>query len=163
MFSPGHVVHERFLLCPFEAIFVKQLVPLELAFVAVQGTAKTRLFGILNGLHERPKLLGYVLNTLNRAGGGGAGMAHSQAGSDFRLRQSIQPSLDPDEKKIIGDEPCLGAIPRLDVVARFLGERDKYSAMDFSKRTSGQPSVDMCITQLRTNLEKRIQQYNAKA
>ncbi|MEK7677416.1 MAG: ParA family protein [Verrucomicrobiota bacterium] len=112
---------------------------------------------------ERPKLLGYVLNTLNRAGGGGAGMAHSQAGSDFRLRQSIQPSLDPDEKRIVGDKPCLGAIPRLDVIARFLGERDKYSAMDFSKRTSGQPSVDSCITELRTNLEKRIQQYNAKA
>jgi hypothetical protein len=35
--------------------------------------------------------------------------------------------------------------------------------MDFSKRTSGQPSVDTCITELSANLEKRIQQYNAKA
>jgi hypothetical protein len=69
---------------------------------------------------ERPKLLGYVLNTLNRAGGGGSGMSHSQAGSEFRLRQSIQPSLDASEKAIVGDEPCLGAIPRLDVVLDFL-------------------------------------------
>jgi len=105
---------------------------------------------------ERPKLLGYVLNALNRAGGG---MVNSQAVAEFRLQQSIQSSLDPNEKKVIGANPCLGKIPRLDVIAKFLGEDNKYSRFDFSNHTSAQLSVDECIKDLRNNLQQRIQKY----
>ncbi|MCX7827321.1 MAG: ParA family protein, partial [Verrucomicrobiae bacterium] len=85
--------------CPPNKMFLTQAMLRACAFyVAVTIPDAISIYGMPRLLrwvkaipvHERPKLLGYVLNTLNRAGGGGAGMAHSQAGADYRLRQSIQ-------------------------------------------------------------------------
>jgi cellulose biosynthesis protein BcsQ len=93
---------------------------------------------------ERPKMLGYVLNTINRTGGSPAGMVISQQAATNRLEQDLLGSLSRYEKVIMGNSPSLGGVPRLDAIARFLGDqKDVY--LDFARRTSGQKPIDDCM------------------
>jgi len=113
---------------------------------------------------DRPKLLGYVLNAINRAGGARGGKVYSQQSASARLRRSIQGDLDEVERKVIGSSPLLGEIPRLDVIARFLGEDEaKFSRYEFSRRTSGQPTVQECVGAITDEILHRIGAYGAKA
>jgi cellulose biosynthesis protein BcsQ len=106
---------------------------------------------------DRPKLLGYVLNALNRSGGGTVG---SQQRAHADLIRNVQTSLNPDERKVLGGDALVGVLPRLDVIARFLGE-DKTAFLDFGRSTSAQPSVQSCATGLRDKLVNRIQSFHA--
>jgi cellulose biosynthesis protein BcsQ len=112
---------------------------------------------------DRPKLLGYVLNAINRAGGTRGGKVYSQQSAAARLRRSIQGDLDDVETAVIGEAPLIGEIPRLDVIARFLGEEDaKFSRYEFSRRTSGQPTVQDCLRVITDEILRRIGAYRAK-
>lgn len=106
---------------------------------------------------DRPRLLGYVLNALNRSGGGPRGTS-SQQGAQFDLLRNVRTSLHADELKVIGSTPDVGVIPRLDVIARFLGE-DKSAIQDFKKRTSGQATVDGCMGGVRDTVIDRIEKF----
>lgn len=106
---------------------------------------------------DRPRLLGYVLNALNRSGGGSRGTS-SQQGAQHDLLKNVQSSLLEDERTVLGNKPAVGWIPRLDVIARFLGE-DKSAIHDFKKKTSMQPTVDDCIGDIRTIVEGRIAHF----
>ena len=105
---------------------------------------------------DRPKLLGYVLNALNRAGGG---MVGSQQRAHADLVRSVLTVLQPSEQTVLGNKALVGEIPRLDVIARFLGE-DKSAITEFSVKKSGQPTVDACITAIRNVVTDRITRYN---
>jgi cellulose biosynthesis protein BcsQ len=109
---------------------------------------------------DRPKLLGYVLNALNRTGGGARGTG-SQQRAQHDLLRNVRNSLTQQEKNVLGDTADVGVIPRLDVIARFLGE-DKSAIRDFSKRTSQQPSVDECLISIRDAVANRIDSFHAK-
>ena len=111
---------------------------------------------------DRPKLLGYVLNAINRTGGLPGGKVYSQQSAEATLERSIQRDLDKMEKDVIGSDPCVGVIPRLDAIARFLGEQTKFSRYDFSRRTSRQPTIDECLSVLTEEVLKRIGDYRAK-
>lgn len=112
---------------------------------------------------ERPRLLGYVLNAINRTGGIPGGKVYSQQAAEAELRRSIMAYLQPVEREVLGDDPCIGGVPRLDVVARFLGEKThKFARLDFSRHTSQQPSVDDCMEGLTATLIKRMRDYHAK-
>ena len=80
---------------------------------------------------DRPRLLGYVLNAINRTGGVPGGKVYSQQTAESRLEKSIQFDLEPIEKKILNDNPLIGVIPRLDAIARFLAEKTKFSRLEF--------------------------------
>jgi len=113
--------------------------------------------------NDRPKLLGYILNAINRIGGPPGGKVYSQQAAEARLLRNIQSSLDKTEKEIIGENPLVGVIPRLDAVARFLNERDaKFSRDDFKRSRSGQPSIDECLTDITKEIIRRIGEYNDK-
>jgi chromosome partitioning protein len=112
---------------------------------------------------DRPLLLGYILNAINRTGGSPAGKVYSQQTAEFRLRRNIQTDLEPVEKQVLGDDPCIGVIPRLDAIARFLGEqRSKITRFDFSHSTSRQPTIDQCLKVLVEKLISRMGSYRAK-
>lgn len=112
---------------------------------------------------DRPKLLGYVLNAINRTGGAPGGKVISQQSAESRLERTIQADLDRIEKEVIGSDPLVGMIPRLDVIARFLSEGAmKFSQHDFSRKTSGQPTVDECLTNITKTVLERIGEYRAK-
>lgn len=112
---------------------------------------------------DRPKLLGYVLNAINRTGGAPGGKVYSQQAAAARLRRSIQGDLADVERSVIGDSPMIGEIPRLDVIARFLGEAGtKFSRFELSRRTSGQPTVQECLTTITDEILRRIGAYRAK-
>jgi cellulose biosynthesis protein BcsQ len=112
---------------------------------------------------ERPFLLGYVLNAVNRTGGSVKGKVNSQVTAEARLRTRILANLKPSEKTVLTPDPCLGSVPRLDAVARFLGERDaKFSRSALQMHTSSQPSVDECLSALVDTLIARISAYNAQ-
>jgi cellulose biosynthesis protein BcsQ len=106
---------------------------------------------------DRPKLLGYVLNALNRSGGG---MVGSQQRAHADLIRNILTSLQPDEQKVLKGDGMVGMLPRLDVIARFLGE-DKTVFFEFKKSTSAQPSVEICAKGLRDKVLERIQAFHA--
>lgn len=109
---------------------------------------------------EKPLLLGYILNALNRHGGG---MVVSQQASEADLLRNIQRNLEPIEKQVLGDEPSVGELPRLDIIARFLAsKKHKLERLDFGRRTSGQPSVDECMEEITATVLKRIKDYRAK-
>ena len=110
---------------------------------------------------QRPRMLGYVLNAVNRTGGG---MVSSQWAERKPLARRLPGELDDHEKKVIGDAPEVGLIPRLDVIARFLGEvGTKWSRADFRRRTSGQPTVDECFGEITEEVLRRMGKYgNAK-
>jgi len=112
---------------------------------------------------DRPKMLGYVLNAVNRIGGPPGGMVYSQQASMARLEMNIKKELDQIELHVIGDNPNIGVIPRLDIIARFLNERNtKYSKEEFKRQKSGQESVDACLTKIMTEVIKRIHTYREK-
>jgi cellulose biosynthesis protein BcsQ len=112
---------------------------------------------------DRPKLLGYVLNAINRTGGAPAGKVYSQQTAEGRLERTIQSDLDSTERDVIGSDPLVGMIPRLDVIARFLSEGAmKFSQHDFAKKTSGQPTVDECLTNITETVLERMGEYRAK-
>ena len=105
---------------------------------------------------DRPKLLGYVLNALNRAGGG---MVGSQQRAHVDLVRDVRTTLQPDEQKVLGTDALLGVLPRLDVIARFLGE-DKSAFLEFAKSKSGQPSVEACAKNIRDKVVNRIKSFH---
>lgn len=112
---------------------------------------------------ERPYLLGYVLNAVNRTGGSARGKVNSQVTAEARLKTRILANLNPSEKAVLTPDPCLGSVPRLDAVARFLGERDaKFSRSALQMHTSSQPSVDECLSALVDALIARMNKYNAQ-
>lgn len=110
---------------------------------------------------DRPKLLGYVLNAINRTGGAPGGKVYSQQSAEARLERSIKGDLDRVENDIIGSDPLVGVIPRLDAIARFLGEQTKFSQFDFSRRTSGQPTIEECLLDITNQVLQRIGAYRA--
>lgn len=112
---------------------------------------------------ERPKLLGYILNAINRTGGVPGGMTYSQQSAELELEKNVKRDLDKAEQKIIGSDPLIGAVPRLDAIARFLGERTtKITRHEFTHKTSGQPTIDDCLRGITKEVLRRIKEYSAK-
>lgn len=112
--------------------------------------------------NEKPKLLGVVLNAVNRAGGNEFGTTNQQA-AEKDLLISIIRDLDATEKLIIGNRPIISHIPRLDVVSRFLGQgAEKIAWFDFKKTGSEQRSISEIMQTLVARIEKNISEY-AKA
>ena len=111
---------------------------------------------------SKPKLLGYILNALNRSGGHPSGKVTSQQAAEAQLVKSIMPSLDYEERAVLQNNPKLGEIPRLDVIARFLSEENyKWSRLEFRQQKSGQKTVERCLMELTTNVIERMGKYNA--
>ena len=110
---------------------------------------------------DRPRLLGYVLNAINRTGGVPGGKVYSQQSSESRLENSIMSNLEKIEKEVLGKEPRVGVIPRLDAIARFLSEQTKFSRYEFSKKTSNQPTIEECLVDITDTVIKRMGAYNA--
>jgi cellulose biosynthesis protein BcsQ len=112
---------------------------------------------------DRPLLLGYILNAINRTGGAPGGKVYSQQSAEAVLRRSIQTDMEAIERRVLGSDPCIGVVPRLDAIARFLGERDaKFSRHDFARRTSGQPTIDECLTGMTKKVLKTMEEYRAE-
>jgi cellulose biosynthesis protein BcsQ len=72
---------------------------------------------------ERPRMLGYVLNAVNRTGGSAAGMVISQQASAHQLQVNLLARLSRYERLVMEESPSLGVVPRLDAIARFLGDQ----------------------------------------
>ncbi|NDD59508.1 MAG: hypothetical protein EBZ47_09765, partial [Chlamydiae bacterium] len=66
---------------------------------------------------DRPLMAGYLLNCINRSK---SGMLRSQSENALVLQKAIAEILSTNEANVIGGGPCLGEIPELDKVARFL-------------------------------------------
>jgi len=112
---------------------------------------------------DRPLFLGYVLNVINRTGGPPGGKVTSQQSAHARLDRSIQQDLEKIEKEVVGGRPTIGVIPRLDAIARFLGEQGtKFSRYEFARHTSGQPSIEECLVAITRETIKRMEDYHAK-
>ena len=109
---------------------------------------------------ERPKFLGYVLNGINRTGGSSRGKVVSQQIAISTLNERMKPFLANQGKVLGGTDPCLGAIPRLDQIARFMGD-SKEVRLDFVRHTSGQPTVDQCMNELADSVISRIRGHHA--
>lgn len=109
---------------------------------------------------ERPKTLGYVINVINRTGGSPAGKVGSQQRAESTLKENLKKDLSRYELAMMEQEPCIGEIPRLDAIARFLGE-EKSVRLDFSRKTSGQPTIDQCLRKIATEVLKRMSAYDA--
>lgn len=112
---------------------------------------------------DRPRLLGYVLNAINRAGGVPGGKVYSQQTAEHELRDWVLSEMEADESEVLGESPLVGQVPRLDVIAKFLSDsgRSNLTRQDFRKRTSGQPSVHQCMTSIVECILERIDRYNA--
>ena len=107
-------------------------------------------------------MLGYILNAINRSGGVPGGKVYSQQIGEADLLKSIKNDLMPIERKVFGDDPLIGQLPRLDRIARFLSERDsKFTRFEFDKQTSGQPTIEECLTAIVRNVMERIKSYDA--
>ena len=90
-------------------------------------------------------------------------MVISQQASGAELFGNIQHDLEQVEKDVLADKPCVGELPRLDIIARFLAsQKHKLERLDFGKKTSGQPSVNQCMEKITETVLKRIQDYHAK-
>jgi cellulose biosynthesis protein BcsQ len=111
---------------------------------------------------DRPRLLGYVLNAINRTGGLPGGKVYSQQSAESDLIKNIQNDLEKTEREVLGDNALIGVIPRLDVIARFLSEKTKFSRYDFTRRTSGQPTIEECLLAITKEISERMDAYNAK-
>jgi len=112
---------------------------------------------------DRPKLLGYILNALNRHGGTPGGMTYSQQSAQHWLLTAIRIEMDNIEKVLIGSNPQIGVIPRLDAIARFLNREEKIDfRIEFSRKTSGQPTINECLSKITKEVLKRIRGYRAK-
>ena len=88
-------------------------------------------------------------------------MVGSQQRAHADLVRGVRGSLQPDEQTVLGNDALVGVLPRLDVIARFLGE-DKSAFLEFSKSRSGQPSVEACAVNIRNKLVSRINSFNDK-
>ena len=82
---------------------------------------------------------------------------------EARLGRSILGDLEPIEKDVLGSDALVGVIPRLDAIARFLGEKTKFSRYEFSRKTSGQPTIEECLVSITDTVVKRMEGYRAKA
>jgi len=107
---------------------------------------------------ERPRMLGYILNAVNRIGGSPAGMVISQQAAANELRNNLLASLSEHERSVMGDTPLLGMVPRLDAIARFLGDQ-KDVHLDFAKKTSGQKPIDDCLKVIANAVLRRMSNY----
>jgi cellulose biosynthesis protein BcsQ len=113
---------------------------------------------------DRPRLLGYILNAINRTGGVPGGKAYSQQSAEAKMKRDVKGDLEQIEKAVLGDEPLIGVIPRLDAIARFLGEqKTKYSRYGFGTKTSGQPTIEECMVDITNTVLARMDAYSAKA
>ncbi len=110
---------------------------------------------------DRPRLLGYVLNAINRTGGVPGGKVYSQQSAESRLKNSIMKDLEQVEKEVLGSDPLIGVIPRLDAIARFLSEQTKFSRFEFKKKTSNQPTIEECLITITDNILERMRIYHA--
>ena len=99
-------------------------------------------------ISERPRFLGYVLNSLNRHGGGATNLQQDYIGA---LHQEIQKHEDFAGSARL---PELGQIPRLDIVGRFMSGNIHVGGL--TQRSSSQPSVDDCLRQIATNVLQNI-------
>jgi len=112
---------------------------------------------------ERPLMLGYILNAINRTGGPPGGKVHSQQIGESDLLKSINKDLLPVEREVFGNSPSMGQLPRLDRIAKFLSERgSKFTRFEFTERTSGQPTIEECVVQIVQTIKERIRKYNAE-
>jgi cellulose biosynthesis protein BcsQ len=110
-------------------------------------------------VHEKPRLLGCVLNAVNRAGGFEYGTINQQQATE-ELYKSIKAQLEPVERKVIDDKPVIAHIPRLDVISRFLSQGANKSAWyDLKKSGSEQRSVSDIMMNLIKRIEHRINDY----
>lgn len=158
--------------CPPNKMFLTQAMLRACAhYIAVTIPDRISVFGmprLLRWVREiepssKPKLLGYILNGLNRTGGNPAGMVYSQQGAEAELISSIKGSLDPLELKVLGNECRIGELPRLDIIARFLAQGGaKLTRLDFKRKTSMQPSVDECLEKLTDSIIDRMEKYRAE-
>ncbi|MCS1411069.1 MAG: Chromosome partitioning protein ParA [Verrucomicrobia subdivision 3 bacterium] len=110
----------------------------------------------IESVSDRPKTLGYILNAVNRSGGG---MVNSQFSQSFNLKKSFRSLMTDEERKVIGHNPCIGIIPRLDSIPKFLGGQP-WVLKDFSRSKSRQPSVGDCMTAIVNTVIKRIEEYH---
>lgn len=109
--------------------------------------------------NEKPKLLGVVLNAVNRAGGNEYGTKNQQA-AEKGLLDSIKRDLDSSESIVIGEQPVIGRIPRLDVVSRFLSQgAEKIAWFDFRNSGSEQKNISETMMNILARIEKRIKDY----
>lgn len=109
--------------------------------------------------NEKPKLLGILLNGVNRAGGNEFGTINQQT-AEHDLLNAVKTDLDTVEKSIIGGHPILGRIPRLDVVSRFLSQgAEKIAWFDLKRSGSEQQSVSEVMMNVLNRVEKRIDDY----
>lgn len=107
----------------------------------------------------KPKLLGCILNAVNRAGGYEHGTANQQAAEDA-LNKILLDIMSLKEKSVMATTPVLAHIPKLDVISRFLSQDEAKSArFDFSKQPSGQASVNEIMMNLISKIETRITNY----
>jgi hypothetical protein len=103
-------------------------------------------------------MLGYVLNAANRTGGSPGGKVNSQQLAENELQSNLIARLSRFERTMMRNQPCLGSVPRLDAVAKFLGNQ-KDLQLDFAKQTSGQPTIDACLNGITRNVLERLQAY----
>lgn len=107
----------------------------------------------------RPNLLGVVLNAVNRIGGNPYGTISQQI-AEVNLLRSINNDLTAKEKLIIGKEPVLCHMPKLDVIARFLGQGSSKDAwFEFKNSFSNQDDVRQKLFLLQQRVESRIVNY----
>jgi cellulose biosynthesis protein BcsQ len=110
---------------------------------------------------ERPYYLGYVLNEITRIDTKLGGMVYSQQEQRKQLNEIMNKKIKPFEKSILKSAPLIGQIPRLDIISKFLAEKgDKTSRWDFDKKTSNQPTLNECMTNITKRIVTRIDQYN---
>jgi cellulose biosynthesis protein BcsQ len=109
--------------------------------------------------NEKPRMLGVVLNAVNRAGGNEFGTINQQTAITDLLK-AVSKDLDVNEKAIIGEHPIIARIPRLDVVSRFLSQgSEKIAWFDLKKSASEQRSVSEIMMTFVSRIEKRISEY----
>ncbi len=109
--------------------------------------------------NEKPKLLGVVLNTVNRAGGNEFGTVNQQT-AEKDLLNAIHNDLSTNEKSVIGKHTIVARIPRLDVISRFLSQgAEKIAWFDLKRSASEQASVSQIMMNFVSLIEKRISDY----
>lgn len=110
-------------------------------------------------VEERPSFIGYVLNSINRSGGSRTGRVISQQFAGHTLDATLQDVVPKAEQDKVDNVLCLGDIPRLDQIARFMGS-DKAVRLDFARHTSNQPTVDACLNSIVKSLRNRLDNYD---
>ena len=106
-----------------------------------------------------PKLLGVILNAVNRSGGNEYGTKNQQA-AETGLLNSVKRDLDEVEASIIGTQPIIGRVPRLDVVSRFLSQgAEKIAWFDFKHSDSDQRTISEIMMNIIGRIENRIKSY----